>query len=479
MKDLESVGMIGALGDMGKLYVRLVLKHHPHITLHLCDSPSNYESLLGYYQRTYPQITSIYTDTDATTPIVLHKDGFGVSRVSEYIIYSIPTSVIEDCIALYGPATRVGAIVGGQTSVKYPEIQAFRKHLPHDCYVVTVHSMHGPSVDPYGNPLAIIPFDHTGHGRRVDELQEATKQVKILLAPFESHLVELEWTQHDSITADTQAVTHLAFLSMGLAWSTIGVYPWLSSDKQNSTDTISSDIQHPRGDYYMGGIEEIKKLLTMRIYGSKWHVYAGLAIMNENAKVQVQQYSRSVRELFELMITQQNEEFYARLNRARQFVFGHQLKQQARGEAIDWLIDPALLTAAPAKKYNSHLSILAIIDSWTQLNLNPFQHLKNLPTPPFHLWLATSQHLCLSQVSSKEFLFDLSLRTALEDTTMRQHDLGFLRAVDKWVDCVMRADWKTYQTIFEGVAAWLGEQVPEAKKRSDEFIRQVKRRTCE
>jgi len=50
-------------------------------------------------------------------------------------------------------ATKIGAIVGGQTSCKAPEIAAFEKYLPDDVEILTCHSLHGPNVDPRGQPL--------------------------------------------------------------------------------------------------------------------------------------------------------------------------------------------------------------------------------------------------------------------------------------------------------------------------------------
>ncbi len=50
-------------------------------------------------------------------------------------------------------ATKLGAIVGGQTSCKAPEIAAFEKYLPGDVDIVCCHSLHGPNVDPKGQPL--------------------------------------------------------------------------------------------------------------------------------------------------------------------------------------------------------------------------------------------------------------------------------------------------------------------------------------
>lgn len=50
-------------------------------------------------------------------------------------------------------ATKLGAVVAGQTSVKAPEKEAFEKHLPPDVNIVSLHSLHGPTVSPVGQPL--------------------------------------------------------------------------------------------------------------------------------------------------------------------------------------------------------------------------------------------------------------------------------------------------------------------------------------
>ena len=54
---------------------------------------------------------------------------------------------------LVKPATKLHAIVAGQTSVKAPERAAFEKYLPADTQIVSCHSLHGPAVNPMGQPL--------------------------------------------------------------------------------------------------------------------------------------------------------------------------------------------------------------------------------------------------------------------------------------------------------------------------------------
>ena len=52
-------------------------------------------------------------------------------------------------------ATKVNAIVAGQTSVKAPEKAAFEAHLPKDVHILSCHSLHGPTVSPNGQPLVL------------------------------------------------------------------------------------------------------------------------------------------------------------------------------------------------------------------------------------------------------------------------------------------------------------------------------------
>lgn len=43
--------------------------------------------------------------------------------------------------------------MSGQTSVKEPERKAFEAHLPQDVHIISIHSLHGPSVAPDGQAL--------------------------------------------------------------------------------------------------------------------------------------------------------------------------------------------------------------------------------------------------------------------------------------------------------------------------------------
>ncbi|KAJ2381067.1 prephenate dehydrogenase (NADP(+)), partial [Coemansia sp. RSA 2603] len=195
------IGIIGA-GDMGMLYARR-FKQAGYI-VNICDTPERYDELVVKH---------------SSLGINILRDGYAVSRRSDYIVYSVPAVTIGKIVEEYGRATKVGAIVAGQTSVKTPEIEAFEAHLPEDVHIVTCHSMHGPNIDTKGQPLAVIRH-------RSSDAQYA--RALEVLGALESRMIFLTYEEHDRITADTQAATHLSFISLGTAWSYQGYHPWLN-----------------------------------------------------------------------------------------------------------------------------------------------------------------------------------------------------------------------------------------------------------
>ena len=101
---------------------------------------------------------------------------------------------------------------------------------------------------------------------------------------------------------------------MGQAWCRSAAYPWETTR-------------------YVSGIEVVKVNITLRIYSAKWHVYAGLAILNPIAQVQIQQYAKSTTELFKLMVENKGDELAERVWEARERVFGWKRGEKANGPA--------------------------------------------------------------------------------------------------------------------------------------------------
>ncbi|KAF2145075.1 uncharacterized protein K452DRAFT_222009, partial [Aplosporella prunicola CBS 121167] len=393
-----------------------------------CDAPQKYDELKEAY--------------NGHNNIHIYPDGHLVSRCSDYIIYSVPAEAIDSVVAKYGPSTKLGAVVGGQTSCKAPEIDAFEKHLPPDVDIVPCHSLHGPGVDPKGQPLVLIKH-------RASDASFAL--VEKILSCLESKHVYLTAAEHDRITADTQAVTHAAFLSMGAAWAANRQFPW----------------EIPR---YLGGIENVKINVTLRIYSNKWHVYAGLAILNPYARQQIHQYAQSVTELFKLMLGGHREELRNRIMTAGAAVFSG----DGDGDLLlkDEVLDQFSLGELPPEKVrNNHLSLLAMVDSWWKLGIVPYDHMI-CSTPLFRLWLGATEYLF-----RKPDLLEEVIETAIEDDTFRADDLEFTFAARDWSDRVSLGHMDAYREKFEGIQAYFEPRFPQAKTVGNEMIRTILAKT--
>ncbi|OWZ56101.1 prephenate dehydrogenase (NADP+) [Cryptococcus neoformans var. grubii Br795] len=438
MSDEQSqpvVGIIG-MGDMGRMYAKRL--HAGGIkTIYVCDKPDCFDALKEEFKG---------------TGIHVLRDGHAVSRLSTFIIYSVEAAALPAVVKEYGPSTRVGAVVAGQTSVKAPEREAFEKWLPEDVGITSVHSLHGPSVTTEGQPLIII--HHRGP-------EENVEMVENVFRSFKSRYVYLSYEEHDKVTANTQAVTHAAFLSMGTAWQKSSSYPWETTR-------------------YVSGIEVIKVNITLRIYSAKWHVYAGLALLNPSAKSQIQQYATSATELFKLMVEGRGEELEDRIWGAREEVFGWRRGEEA-GEG-DEARAPILLSedvldqfslgkateAQSRESPNSHLSLLAMVDCWAKLGIRPYEHLDVAGTPVFMLWIGVAEYLFRSPA-----LLSAALRAALSDRVHRPDDVEFVVAARGWSECVDVGNFGWYRRRFEETSNFFAPRFDEATKLGGKMIKAI------
>jgi prephenate dehydrogenase (NADP+) len=218
---------------------------------------------------------------------------------------------------------------------------------------------------------------------------------------------------------------------MGTAWQANNQFPWEISR-------------------WVGGIENVKINITLRIYSNKWHVYAGLAILNPAAKQQIRQYADSVTELYKLMIGGHREELKRRVKAAGASVF----KEGTEGQDLllkDEVLDRFSLSNQTREKSppNSHLSLLAIVDCWSKLDIVPYDHMicstpvcikPVIKAGSFELRLLIALQLFRLWLGVTEYLFrnpellDEALDTAIDDNTFRSDDLEFTFAA--------RVSWK-------------------------------------
>ena len=413
------IGVIG-LGDMGKLYAREFSRQGYRVNG--CDLPEKRNQLEWELQG---------------SGVYVLDDGVAVSRRSDLIFYSVEAENINEVVKQFGSATRTGAIVAGQTSVKTPEIEAFEKYLPEDVNIVTCHSLHGPTVNPAGQNLAVI---------RHRSSDEAYKRALETFEKLGSKIIEIPtYREHDKVTADTQAVTHVGFESMGTAWKNIGVYPW-----ENAS--------------YVGGIDNVKVLMTLRIYGGKSHVYSGLAILNPFARQQIKQYAASESELFKLIIQEDEPTFREKVKRAGNFVFGNNNSPILLDDKI---MREFSLSSQTERKPNSHLSLLAMVDTWHQLRVNPYKNLI-CQTPLFRLRLGIAEYLFRNPE-----LLEESVKTALFDRGIRGDDLEFHTSVREWASIISHGDIEGYKQQFNITREFFKDRIPEGMKRSNELIKQL------
>ncbi|ORX79574.1 hypothetical protein BCR32DRAFT_33066 [Anaeromyces robustus] len=423
-KENIQIGIIG-FGDMGKLYAFKFLEAGWK-RINVCDLPSKYEELKEEFK-------------DSGLNIL--RDGHQVSRISDVIFYSVEAKNIDAVVKEYGPSTKYHAVVGGQTSVKEFEIRAFEKYLPSDVDIMSCHSMHGPTVMTKRQPLVLIRH-------RCND--EHFALVNRILDCLESKKIMLSYLEHDQITADTQAVTHVAFLSMGTAWKKQKQFPWESPN-------------------YAGGIENVKVLTTLRIFNNKWHVYAGLAMMNPSAMRQVHQFSLSVNELFKLMVQEKKDEFVKRIKEAGEHVFSERNHQHRRILLEDDILDKFSLSIIPKgqRKPNSHLSLLAMVDCWHTLNINPYDHMI-CETPIFRLLLGIAEYL----FRNNDFL-DEAIEAALYDKEIRADDLEYCLSASIWENIIHNKNIEHYETLFGEISSFFKERLDEASKASSSLIAQI------
>ncbi|MFH1248955.1 MAG: prephenate dehydrogenase [archaeon] len=413
------IGIIG-LGDMGKLYAKEFARKGYRVNG--CDLPEKRNQLEMELQG---------------MEIHILDDGMAVSRRSDLIFYSVEAENIGRVAKQFGPSTKSGAIVAGQTSVKTPEIEAFERYLPRDANIVTCHSLHGPTISPVGQSLAVI---------RHRSSEQAYKRAIEIFQKLGSKIIEIkDYKEHDKVTADTQAVTHMGFEAMGTAWKNAIVYPW-----ENAS--------------YVGGIDNVKVLMTLRIYGGKSHIYSGLAIINPFAREQIKQYADSESELFKLMIQENESAFKDRVKKSGEFVFGN---KDSKILLEDKIMGEFRLGEEIDKKPNSHLSILSMVDAWHQLKINPYKNLI-CQTPPFRLRLGIAEYLFRNRGMLEE-----SVNAALFDKRIRGDDLEFHTAVREWASIIAHGDTRGYKQQFDETKEFFKDRIKDGMKKSDELIKRL------
>ncbi|HKZ00562.1 MAG TPA: prephenate dehydrogenase [Rhabdochlamydiaceae bacterium] len=428
--EVQEIGVIGT-GDMGKLHATEFAKLGYRVNV--CDLPEKRGELEA--------------NLGDVKGIKILDDGVAVSRRSDLTFYLVEMENTGEALAKYGHSTKKGYVVSLGTSVMTPFVEAAEKYLPKDAHVINWHWLFGHSVIPQGKSSALVNYRSSPEAFQASMGAFGKVGIKIEEILHQDGL--LAYQVHDKIMADTQAVTHMGFESMGTAWKNAGFYPW----------------ENPQ---YAGGIDNIKALMTLRVLGGKSHVYGGLAILNPFAQEQISQYARSVSELYAMMVQGDKDGFRKRIAEAAEFVFGN-------GGKTGLLLDDRImgeysLGAIPEedRKDNTHLSQLAAPDAWRNLRIIPYKNFI-CKTPPFMLRVGIVEYLFRNPE-----LLEKSIDTALNNKEMIEGDLPFVNAVKEWASIIGRGDMASYKREFENTKSFFPpEKLKAAKKKSDELIERL------
>jgi prephenate dehydrogenase (NADP+) len=245
---------------------------------------------------------------------------------------------------------------------------------------------------------------------------------------------------------------------MGTAWAHNLSYPWEPSSPSP----------------YTSGIETVKVNIMLRIYSNQSHVYAGLAILNPFAREQIGQYARSTTELFKLMVKGEEEALKERVKKARDRVFGGQVDGRKPILLSQEMLDRfslSGLSSPPSSQpspQNSHLSLLAMVDCWSVLHINPFHHLSLAATPIFRLFLGVAEYLFLTPS-----LLDNAIIAAIHDNTFRSDDLEFVVAARGWAECVRGEKTDVFTERFESTKGYFEGRFEEAAIKGGEMIKAI------
>jgi prephenate dehydrogenase (NADP+) len=290
------------------------------------------------------------------------------------------------------------------------EIDALEREMRADIHIISCHSMHGPLVPTRGQPLVVVAHRAS---------KQAIGQAVEVLNSLESEIIFLSAREHDEITANTQVLTHLVFKCMGTAWKDRQRLPWMNNE-------------------YCTPMDKLKIEMTKRIFSNNWHVYSGIALTNPMAQDHVKQFRKSVHELFMLMICEAAKEFKCRVLAASKFILQQRIPKQIQHACHSKEVSPQC-----AEPLNSHLSLLAVVDCWSQMKLNPYEHLK-CRTPPFSGCLEAIEILI-----TNELLLEKTINAALYRKDFRKDDFEFVAASATWCQIILQGSHEVYKLFFE------------------------------
>lgn len=412
-------GIIG-LGDMGGAFAKIYAKAGFEVIG--TDVPTNISKLKTLFEK---------------DSIKVLEKGSDVAQKADILLFCVEAVKIAEVVKNLAPFISAKTIVGAQTSIKAPEIAAFEKYLSPNVPIVTIHSLHGPHVDPKGQTMILI--NHRASEEIGNKALEFYKFAGSKIEILKSH------EEHDAMMADIQVVTHIGFESIGTSFMHRKIFPW----------------ENP---LHANGLDNLKLILTLRIYSYKHHVYAGLAILNPFAERDVRIYAEVENELFGLMISEDEGSFREIIYNAKKELFDDRKHPLMLN---DKLMANYSLSPSADHKPNSHLSLLSMAVTWARLGSDPYKNLV-CQTPPFKLRVGMVEYLFRN-----EELLNESINAAIYDKTIRKDDLAFHTSVQEWAHIVESKDIKAYKKHFEKTKAFLADRLDAGRAISSLLIERL------
>ncbi|MGL4632085.1 MAG: prephenate dehydrogenase/arogenate dehydrogenase family protein [Leadbetterella sp.] len=414
------IGIVG-LGDMGKLFAIAWANQGHHVSG--VDTPKNFSNIQSLLE---PYSISVYHKVEEILPNI------------DFLLICVETSKISELVKSLSSKIKKPLIISAQTSVKAPEAEAFDQYLPVFVEVVGSHALFGPQVSLSGQNVAL--FNHRASESSFDMVSKLYKDLGCNIVVLKSA------KEHDKLMADVQVVTHIGFESLGTAFMHRKSFPWETEN-------------------HVRGIDNIKILLTMRIYSYKPHVYAGLAFYNPYAAADVRGFAKAETELFGYMISENKQKLETRVRKAIDKIFdGFSSTPLVSNDILDEFSLNPEKEHKPNSHLNSHLSLLSMLCTWADLDSKPYDNLI-CQTPPFRLRVGLVEYLCRN-----EDLLNESINTAVYDKSIRKDDLAYHTAVHEWANILEVGDENIYIKHFNQTKKFLQPRLEEGLKLSNELI---------
>jgi prephenate dehydrogenase (NADP+) len=121
---------------------------------------------------------------------------------------------------------------------------------------------------------------------------------------------------------------------------------------------------------------------------------------------------------------------------------------------------------------NSHLSLLAMVDCWSMLNIDPLAHLELAGTPIFRMWIGVAEYLFRSP-----YRLDAAIDAAIRDVSRRSDDLEFTLAARGWSQCISFGSFELYERRFTEIATFFEPRFAQAAVVGTEMIKAISQST--